>query len=168
MIRLATKHDIPQIVHIDQTAVVDDELVGYGPPASKRVFADEDKLRAVWVGKSVEGMLVYVIEEDERILGFSLIRVDPDAVELDDIVVAIEHQRRGIGTAMVGFVENLARNLGKQYVTLGTTRKTKNGIPWKSYSFWLKQGYAVEDEIETEEGRTYGFTEIRFRKKVLI
>lgn len=167
MIRLATKYDIPQIVHIDQTAIVDDELVGYGPPAGKRVFADEDKLRAVWVGNSVEGMLVYVIEEEERILGFTLIRIDSDAVELDDIIIAIEHQRRGLGTAMVEFVENLARDLGKQYVTLGTTRNTKNGIPWKSHSFWLKQGFAVEDEIETEEGRTYGFTEIRFRKVLI-
>lgn len=95
MIRLATKYDIPQIVRIDQTAVSDDELVGYGPPADKRVFADEDRLRAVWVGNSVRGLLVYVSEEEGRILGFTQIRVDPDAIELDDITVAVEHQRKG-------------------------------------------------------------------------
>jgi GNAT superfamily N-acetyltransferase len=168
VIRLATKYDIPQIVRIDQTAVSDGELVGYGPPADKRVLADEDRLRAVWVGNSVGGLLVYVFEEEGCILGFTQIRVDPNAVELDDITVAPEHKRKGIGTKMVEFVENLAINLGKQYVTLGTTRNTKTGIPWNSYSFWLNLGYVVEDEIETEEGRVYGFTEIRFRKKVLI
>ena len=167
MIRLATKYDIPQIVRIDQTTLSGDGLAGYSAPADKRLFADEDKLRAVWAGNSVEGLVVYVFEEEERILGFALIRVDPDSVELDDIIVAIEHQRKGVGTAMVEFVENLARNLGKRCVTLGTTRNSKTGMPWKSYGFWLKQGYAVEDEIETEEGRRYGFTEIRFRKKVL-
>ena len=56
---------------------------------------------------------------------------------------------------MVEFVENLARNLGKQYVTLGTTRNAKTGIPWKSYSFWLKRRFEVEDEIETEEGKVW-------------
>jgi ribosomal protein S18 acetylase RimI-like enzyme len=109
---------------------------------------------------------VYVFEDNGCILGFMLIGVAPDAVELDDIAVAPEHQRRGIGMRMVEFVENLAMNLGKQYVTLGTTRNTKTGVPWKSYDFWLKRGYAVEDEIETEEGKEYGFTEIRFRKSV--
>jgi GNAT superfamily N-acetyltransferase len=168
MIRLATRYDIPQIVRIDQTTVSDDELVGYGPPVDKRVFADEDRLRAVWVGNSVGGLLVYVFEEEGSILGFTLIRVDPDAVELDDIIVAAEHQRKGIGTAMVEFVESLARDLRKGYITLGTTRNANTGIPWNSYSFWLRRGYVVEDEIETEEGRTYGFTEIRFRKRVLI
>lgn len=129
MIRPATKYDIPQIVRIDQTTVSDAELVGYGAPAEKRVFANEDKLRAVWTGNAVEGLTMYVYEEEERIFGFTLIRVDPDSVELDDIIVAIEHQRTGIGTAMVEFVENLARNLGKQHVTLGTTRNSKTGIP---------------------------------------
>ena len=109
---------------------------------------------------------MYVFEDNGRILGFMLIGVAPDAVELNDITVAPEHQRQGIGTRMVEFVENLARDLGKQYVTLGTTRNSKTGVPWRSYDFWLKHGYAVEGEIETEEGKEYGFTEIRFRKSL--
>jgi len=167
IIRLATRYDIPQIVQIDQTTLSDDELVGYGAPAVKRVLADEAKLTAAWTGNSVQGLTVYVYEEKERVLGFILIRFDSDSVELDDIIVAIEHQKRGIGRALVEFVENLARNLEKHYVTLGTTRNTKTGIPWRSHNFWVKQGYVVEEELETEEGRAYGFTEIRFRKQVL-
>ena len=166
MIRSATERDIPQIVRIDRTAVSDEEVMGYGPPSGRRVFADVDRLRAGWVGGTVEGLQVYVFEDNGCILGFMLIGVAPDAVELDDITVAPEHQRRGIGTRMVEFVENLARDLGKQHVTLGTTRNTKTGVPWKSYDFWLKRGYAVEGEIETEEGKEYGFTEIRFRKSL--
>jgi len=167
VIRFATERDIPRIVRINRTTVKEDELVGYALPADKRLLADEDRLRTVWAGNSVGELLVYVFEEEERILGFTQIRVDQNSVELDNIMVAIEDQGKGVGGALVEFVENLARNLGKQYVTLGTTRNTKTGVPWRSYNFWVKRGYAVEREIETEEGRTYGFTEIRFRKKVL-
>lgn len=167
MIRIASQNDIPQIVRIKRAAVSDHELVGYGPPSDKRIFADENKLRAVWTENSVDGLLVYVFEEEKRILGFTLIRIDANAVELDDVTVAPEHQRRGIGKTMVEFVENFARNLKKQYVTLGTTRNTLTGIPWRSYSFWIKRGYTVDEEIETEEGKTYGFTEIRFRKTMV-
>ena len=166
MIRPAKERDIPQIAGIDQTAVSDEELVGYGPPSRKRVLADTDRLRAAWVGGTVEGRQVYVFEDNGCILGFMLIGVAPDAIELDDITVAPDHQRRRIGTSMVEFVENLAVDLGKQCVTLGTTRNTKTRVPWKSYDFWLKRGYTVENEIETEEGKEYGFTEIRFRKNV--
>jgi GNAT superfamily N-acetyltransferase len=54
---------------------------------------------------------VYVFEEDGHVLGYTQVRVDPDALELDNIVVAGEHQLKGIGKAMVDFVENLAKNL---------------------------------------------------------
>jgi len=167
MIRLATKDDIPQIAWCNRTAKNDSELVGYGVPSCRRVFANEEKLKSKWHGNHVEGELLYVFEEDGRILAYAQVRVDPDAVELDNIDVAGEHQRKGIGTAMVDFVESLAKNLGKQYVTLGTSRNTKTGKPWKSYSFWLKLGYAVDGETQTEVGDENGFTEIRFRKRVL-
>jgi len=167
MIRPATKDDIPQIVSCNRTAKDDNELVGYGPPLGKRVFADEDKLRSNWHGDHVEEESVYVFEEDGRVLAYAQVRVDPDAVELDNIDVASEHQRKGIGKAMVDFVESLAKNSGKHYVTLSTSRNTKTGKPWKSYSFWLRLGYMVDGETQTEDGKENGFTEIRFRKRVL-
>jgi len=166
MIRRATQEDISQLVHIDRSAASDHELEGYAPPSYKRIFTDEKRLRAAWAGNSVDGLSVYVFEEEQHVLGFILIRIDANAVELDNIIIAPEHQRKGIGKEMVEFVENLAMDLKKKYVTLGTTRNTRTGIPWRSYSFWIKQEYTVEKEIETEEGRSYGFTEIRFRKTV--
>lgn len=170
MIRPATRDDIPQIVRCNRTALIDSELVGYGLPSGRRVFANEDKLRASWHGNQVGGQSapdLYVFEEEGHVLGYTQVRVDPDAVELDNIVVAGGHQLKGIGRVMVDFVENLAKNLGKQYVTLGTSRNTRTGRPWVAYSFWLRLGYVVECETETEEGKQNGFTEIRFRKRVL-
>jgi GNAT superfamily N-acetyltransferase len=167
MIRPATKDDVSQIVWCNRTAKNDSKVVGYGLPSNRRVFANEDKLRSKWRGNHVEGELVYVFEEDGRVLAYTQVRVDPDAVELDNIDVAGEHQMKGIGKAMVDFVESLAKNLGKHYVTLGTSRNTATGKPWRSYSFWLGLGYVVDGETQTEEGKENGFTEIRFRKRVL-
>ncbi len=166
VIRPATKDDIPQIVWCNRTAKNDSELVGYAPSLDGRVFADKDKLRSSGHGNHVDGECVYVFEEDGRVLAYTQVRVDPDAVELDNIDVAGEHQRKGIGKALVGFVENFARSLGKHYVTLGTSRNTGTGKPWKSYGFWLRLGYVVDSETQTEEGKENGFTEIRFRKRV--
>jgi ribosomal protein S18 acetylase RimI-like enzyme len=109
-----------------------------------------------------------VFEEDGRVLAYVQVRVDPDAVELDNIDVAGEHQGKGIGKAMVEFVETLACNLGKHYVTLGTSRNARTGKAWKSYDFWIRLGYAVDCEMQTEEGKENGFTEIRFRKRVQV
>ena len=166
MIRPATKDDIPQIVWCNRTSKNDSDLVGYAPPLDKRVFADENKLKSSWHGNLVEEEGLYVFEEDGRVLAYTQVRIALDAVELDNIDVAGKYQGKGIGKAMVGFVESLARNLGKHYVTLGTSRNTRTGKPWKSYSFWIRLGYAIDGEIQTEEGKENGFTEIRFRKRV--
>jgi ribosomal protein S18 acetylase RimI-like enzyme len=153
-------------VWCNRTAKSDSELVGYALPLDRRVFTDEDKLRSNWHGNNVEGECVYVFELNGRVLAYTQVRVGPDVVELDNIDVACEHQGKGIGKALVGFVEGLARNLGKHYITLGTSRNTRTGKPWKSYSFWLRLGYVVNGEIQPEEGTENGFTEIRFRKKI--
>ena len=167
MIRPATMEDIPQIVWCNLTAKTDSELVGYGPPFDRRIFANEDRLRSNWQsGNHAEGGLVYVFEEDGLVLAYAQIRVDPDAVELDDIDVAGDYQRKGIGKVMVDFIEGLAKNLGKKYVTLGTSRSAKTGKPWKSYGFWIRLGYVVDGEMQTDVGKENGFTEIRFRKRI--
>jgi ribosomal protein S18 acetylase RimI-like enzyme len=167
MIRPATSDDIPQIVWCNLTAKTDTEIVGYAPPPDRRIFANEDRLRSKWHGGNlVDEGLVYVFEEDDQVIAYVVIRVEADAVELDNIDVAGEHQRKGIGSAMVDFVENLARDLGKEYITLGTARNTGTGKPWKSYRFWLGLGYVLDGEIQTDEGKQNGFTEIRFRKRI--
>jgi ribosomal protein S18 acetylase RimI-like enzyme len=158
--------DIPQIVGCNRTSKNSRELIGYAPPPDKRVFSDEDKLRLNWQNNNTDAEQVYVFEAGDRVLAYVHVRVDPDAVELDNIDVAGDHQRKGLGKAMVGFVETLARNLGKHYVTLGTSRNTRTGKAWKSYGFWKGLGYVVDGEIQTEEGKESGFTEIRFRKRV--
>ena len=49
-------------------------------------------------------------------------------MELDNIDVAGDYQRKGIGKAMVDFIESLAKNLGKKYVTLAPLERQN----WKT------------------------------------
>jgi len=154
-------------VWCNRTAKANSEVIGYAPTPDQRIFIDEVKLKSEWGAENHVGEgLVYVFEEEGRVVAYVVILVEADAVELDNIDVAGTFQRRGIGRTMVDFVEGLARKLGKSYVTLGTSRSTSSGRPWKSYDFWLRLGYVVDGEIQTDEGRRYGFTEIRFRKKI--
>ena len=78
MIRPATRYDIPQIVWCNLTAKTDSELVGYGPPFDRRIFANEDKLRSNWQsGNHAEEGLVYVFEEDGLVLAYVQIEFTP-------------------------------------------------------------------------------------------
>ncbi len=167
MIRPATKADIPSIVSCNLNAKTDEEVVGYGLPSAQRTFANRERLERAWgSGNEVQGELAYVYEENGKVVAYVLVKVGPDAIELDNIDVAKDFQGKRIGEALVRFVEDLARNLGKKYVTLGTSHNQETGRPWRSYGFWLKMGYSEDGEIQTDEGRQYGFTEIRFRKSI--
>ena len=167
MIRPATRMDIQAIVRCNLTAKTHEETIGYAPPLDQRIFADQDKLERAWgSGNEVEGELVYVFEENEKVVAYVLIEVQPDAIELDNIDVTRSMQGKGIGKSLVRFVEDLARERSKKYVTLGTSRNQKTGRPWRSYGFWLNMGYSEDGEIQTDEGQRNGFTEIRFRKSI--
>lgn len=167
MIRPATRMDIPSIVWCNLSAKTDEEIIGYGLPSAKRTLANKERLERAWgSGNNVEGELAYVYEENGRVVAYVLIRVDPDAIELDNIDVARDFQGKRIGEALVRFVEDTARDLAKKYVTLGTSRNQETRKPWKSYGFWLKMGYLEDGEIQTDEGRQNGFSEIRFRKSI--
>ena len=167
MIRAATKVDIPNIVRCNLTAKTLEETIGYAPPLEQRTFADQNKLKRAWESRNqVEGEFVYVFEENEEVVAYVLIEVQPDAIEIDNVDVAKNMQGKGIGKALVKFVEDLAREQGKKYVTLGTSRNQETGKPWRSYDFWLRMGYSEDGEIQTDEGRQNGFTEIRFRRGI--
>jgi ribosomal protein S18 acetylase RimI-like enzyme len=167
MIRPATRIDIPSIVWCNLTSKTLEEIAGYGPPLDQRLFANEKKLEQAWrTENEVDGELVYVYEQNARVVAFVVIRVEPEAIELDNIDVAKDFQGKGIGKALVRFVEALAKDLSKKYVTLDTSRNKRSGRPWRAYWFWLKMGHSEESEIETHLGQRYGVTEIRFRKVI--
>jgi len=166
LVRSATREDIPALALISNTSVAEDEDVGFDTPRSESLFSDPRWLSAVWEEPNrVRGEEVFVGVLDDRIVGLVTTENRGPELELINIDVARDLQGRGIGTRLVQFVEERARQGGKKAVTLGTSRNAA-GTPWKSFPWWLSRGYRVTGEEENEWTRLVGpgVREIRMRK----
>jgi len=165
-VRPATRGDIPEIVAAETTAVSEDEVAGFGTPRSTQTFADAERLSFAWKDPNRVGdEEVLVAELDGRIVGYVTLEDRGSDLELVDLEIAREHQRRGIGTRVVAFVEERARKDGRDAVTLGTSRNAA-GVPWSSFPWWRRLGYHVTNEEENAWTRRIGpgAREIRMRK----
>lgn len=168
-LRAAERGDIPAIVMISNSSVSEAEDVGFGTPSSESPFADSRRLSAAWKEPNlVRGEEVLVAEIDGRVVGCVTVEDRGEALELINIDVPRDLQRRGIGTRMVRFVEERARREGKHAVTLGTSRNAA-GVAWKSLPWWRSLGYHVTGEEENEWTRSIGpnVREIRMRKEIV-
>lgn len=168
-IRPAAREDIPALVWCNTTSVTEEEEVGFGPPISQRSFADPEKLLIAWREPNRVGASEIIVAElDGRVVGYVTVKDRGDALELFNIDVQRDHQGRGIGSHLVRFVEERARQEGKRAVTLGTSRSAA-GVPWKSFGWWQSHGYRVTGEEENDWTRSIGngIREIRMRKDIL-
>ncbi|OGS48429.1 MAG: hypothetical protein A3K68_01450 [Euryarchaeota archaeon RBG_16_68_13] len=166
IVRTATREDIPGIVQVVTSSVLEGEDLGFGGPGSGSVFGDSGRLSTAWQEPNrVRSEEVLVADAGGRIVGCVAVEDRGEALELVDIDVPREFQRRGIGTRMVRSVEERARREGKRAVTLGTSRSAA-GVPWKSFPWWLSLGYRVTGEEENAWTRAIGpgAREIRMRK----
>ena len=113
--------------------------------------------------KQVERRLpVFVAEDDGKMVGFIVFKMKRDYGCIDNIVVAKEEQGKGIGRALVAYVEGIARAQGCYLMKTDTTENA-DGVPWKSYRFWTRMGY--EDTGERLP-TNYDFKEILLIKRL--
>jgi predicted N-acetyltransferase YhbS len=167
-VRPASRKDIPSIAHVSDSSVTEEEVAGFGPPGSIGPFSDAAKLSAEWRDpNTVGGEDIFVAELDGRVVGYVTVEDRGEALELINIDVPRALQGRGIGTQMVRFVEEFARQVGKGAVTLGTSRNAA-GVPWKSFPWWQRRGFVVTGEEENAWTRSIGpgVREIRMRKQL--
>ena len=166
---------------VSNSSIEEGEDIGFGATGGSP-FADAERLAAEWeepnrvrTGVSARhSVQVWIVEEvfvaelDGRVVGCVTLEDRGEALELINIDVPTELQGRGIGTAMVRFVEGMARQQGKAAVTLGTSRNA-DGVAWKSLPWWQHQGYRITHEEENEWTRRIGpgAREIRMRKDLL-
>ncbi len=74
-----------------------------------------------------------------------------------------EEQGKGIGKALVTYIENLVKSKGYSLMKTDTSENA-NGVPWKAYGFWRKMRYVDTGERITM--KHYDFKEISFIKKL--
>ena len=167
--RPASREDIPAIALCANSSTAEQEEVGFGTPWSQRTFNDSARLSAAWHEPNRVGTEeIFVAELEGRVVGYVTVQDRSKELELNNIDVPRELQGRGIGSQLVRFVEERARQEGKNAVTLGTSRSAA-GVPWKSFPWWLHRGYTVTGEEENLWTRSIGIgvKEIRMRKQIL-
>jgi ribosomal protein S18 acetylase RimI-like enzyme len=99
---------------------------------------------------------VSVAVEENAIVGVLVLRPQPDALLLENVVVAPSAQGRGIGRMLIAFAEQHARELALPKVTLYTNAKMTENL-----AFYPALGYA-----ETGRRREHGFERVFFEKPV--
>ncbi len=161
-IRPATISDIPSIVEIRLGAVTEEDISEFGVPEDN-LYSSITKLKEIWNfgNRLKDGFEVFVSEEQGKVIGFIVFTMKRDD-NIDNIVVAKDERGKGVGRALVEFVEELAKSRGFSVLKTDTTENAE-GVPWRAYGFWRKMGY--EDKgvrLSTE----YGFKVIPLTKNL--
>jgi len=162
-IRAATVKDVSSIVRIRLAALTEQEIRGFSAPEFA-TYSSTEKLRKMWSRENrlKDGFEVFVAEDEEKMVGFIVFKMERDQGYIDNIVVAKEEQGKGIGRALVAYVEDMAKSKGCYLMKTDTTENA-DGVPWKSYSFWIRRGY--EDTGERLP-TNYDFKEIPLIKRL--
>jgi N-acetylglutamate synthase-like GNAT family acetyltransferase len=88
--------------------------------------------------KEKENMLIGAFEEEDMLGCCMLVEERPDLVRLRQIAVLNDLQGKGIGRALMGFAENLARDRGYKTISMHARKN--------SLTFFEKMGYKVKGE----------------------
>ncbi|AFY91499.1 GNAT family N-acetyltransferase [Chamaesiphon minutus] len=101
------------------------------------------------------GLVWVAVDLHQTVVGHAIAREVDETLYLQQIDVAPEHGRKGIGSALVNAICDRATHLGYRIVSLSTFRD----IPWNA-PFYAKLGFCPVSEAEL----TTGFQQIRFKE----
>ena len=162
-IRAAKVKDASSLIGIRLQALTDAEIRGFSTPESS-IYSSTEKLQQAWDRENVlkDGFEVFVAEDEGKIVGFIVFRMEPKYGYIDNIIVAKEKQGKGIGRALVEHVERITKSNGCYLLKTDTTENA-DGVPWKSYGFWTSIGYKDTGERMSTH---YDFKEIPLIKRL--
>ena len=140
-IRPASIIDITSIAEIRLGALTEDELSGFVVPGES-LYSSVNKLRDEWdtENRLKDGLEFFVAENMGNVIGFIVYNMEDPDDNIDNLVVAKQEQGKGIGRALVEYIERLAKSRGFDFIIIDTTENAQ-GVPWKSYGFWKRMGY---------------------------
>jgi len=99
--------------------------------------------------RDFERMSFYVYKSEGRIVGVAALEVEgKERGRIHWVYILPEYQRRGIGTALVSYVEQEAREIGLKRLRLLTVEQADWAV-----SFYKKLGYTLADRVD----RPWGF-----------
>jgi ribosomal protein S18 acetylase RimI-like enzyme len=163
VIRPASIRDISSIVTGRIGALTKEDISGFSIPEDN-LYSSTEKLGKMWdiENRLTDGFEVFVAECEGKVVGFIVCKMENCDDNIDNVVVIKEEQGRGIGRALVEYVEGLAKSKGFCFIKTGTTENA-NGVLWRAYGFWKKMGYEDAGErISTD----YGFKVVPLVKRL--
>ncbi len=162
-IRPASITDVSSIVGVRLGALSKEELSGFSVPGDS-LYSSTDMLRKAWrKGNILEGGFeVFVAESEEKVIGFISYNMISGDDNIDNVIVAREQRGKGVGRALVEYVEKLAMSRGYDVMRTGTAENAV-GVPWKAYCFWRRMGY---EDIGERVPSGYSFRVIPLVKKL--
>lgn len=89
-----------------------------------------------------EGENFYIYQVEGKVIGFTSIKEKSEVMRLEKLYVLPENHHRGVGAALLSFVEQEARNRGFDIVELNVNRRNS------ACSFYLKKGFEIYQEID--------------------
>ena len=93
-------------------------------------------------------MTFYVYRSEGKIVGVAALRIEDEHTGRIHLVYILpEHQRTGIGTALVRYLEEKAREIGLRRLRLLTIKKA-----YWAVNFYKELGYSLAEEIERPWG----------------
>jgi ribosomal protein S18 acetylase RimI-like enzyme len=106
--------------------------------------------------RQIEDGLVHVALRGSQFAGYVVFYPEGDHLHLEAVAVLPEHMGKGVGKALIGHVEQVARSEGLQAVELYT-----NEAMTENLSMYPKLGYT-----EMHRKRHEGFNRVFFRKSL--
>jgi len=126
------------------------KIIDHGSPEYRQMVQLRDDILRKPLGlhfteeeleKEKDNLLVAAYEDDHMLGCCMLVEEDPETVRLRQMAVINDLQGKGIGSALMTFAENLARDRGYKRITM---HARKNAI-----GFYEKMGYKqIGDEFE--------------------
>ncbi len=140
-IRQARREDVPTIVDTCRASTTEEEIVGFTAP-EWGTFRDIEKLRGEWTtgNRLRDDYEVIVVEKRGLIVGYLVFRREQERMYIDRINIRKPEQGEGLGRALLEYVERLAIEDGQTHIETDTVENAQ-GVPWKSYNFWLRMGF---------------------------
>jgi GNAT superfamily N-acetyltransferase len=124
VIRPASFADIPSIAKVRSGALTDQEISGFTVPGSGQYYSKE-KLTEMWDANNrlKDDSEVFVAATGGRVIGFIVFNMNNCDDNIDNVVVAKKEQGKGVGRALVVYVEDLAKSRRMDVITTDTTEK---------------------------------------------
>lgn len=151
-IRPATRDDAARLVQIVQSAFVEyDGVLAVRPMALSETLEEAER--------AIEDGGVLLALDGDKAVGTVRYELRSDCLYLGRLAVLPSHRRRGVGAALMNYIESLAPTAGYSRIELCTRQSMPGNL-----AFYSRLGYHID---RTEPNKRGPDTNVWFAKEIL-